>query len=256
MAELVSAFPTAGGIYWWSSRLGNPMWGWFTGWFNLLGLIAILASVDYFCAQFLGIVLGLYKVNILGLNFGDANHGLRETFILFALILGLHVVHQHPRQPPRRGVQRRLRVVARRRRRGDHRRSSIFVPDNHASFNTVFTDRINNSGFSHGMFWWYVLPLGFLLTQYTITGFDASAHISEETHDSENAAPKGVWRSVFYSAVIGYVLLLAITFAAVRPDGGHRGRRRLARRVPERDGHELGEGRSSSSPSSGSCSAA
>jgi len=93
----------------------------------------------------------------------------------------------------------------------------IVVPDNHASFNTVFTDRINNSGFSHGMFWWYVLPLGFLLTQYTITGFDASAHISEETHDSENAAPKGVWRSVFYSAIIGYVLLLAITFAASDP---------------------------------------
>jgi amino acid transporter len=67
------------------------------------------------------------------------------------------------------------------------------------------------------MFWWYVLPLGFLLTQYTITGFDASAHISEETHDSENAAPKGVWRSVFWSAVIGYIVLLAITFAAADP---------------------------------------
>jgi amino acid transporter len=216
MAELVSAFPTAGGIYWWSSKLGSPMWGWFTGWFNLLGLIAILASVDYFCAQFLGIVLGLYKVNLLGLNFGDADHGLRETFILFALILGLHVfinirgshlvavfngisVWWHLA-----GVAVIIGIL-------------VFVPDNHASFNEVFTDRINNSGFSQSMFWWYVLPLGFLLTQYTITGFDASAHISEETHDSENAAPKGVWRSVFWSAVIGYIVLLAITFAAADP---------------------------------------
>ena len=216
MAELVSAFPTAGGIYWWSSRLGNPMWGWFTGWFNLLGLIAILASVDYFCAQFLGIVLGLYNVDFLGLNFGDAVHGLRETFILFALILGLHIfinirgshlvavfngisVWWHLA-----GVTVIIGIL-------------IFVPDNHASFNEVFTDRINNSGFSQSMFWWYVLPLGFLLTQYTITGFDASAHISEETHDSENAAPKGVWRSVFWSAVIGYIVLLAITFAAADP---------------------------------------
>jgi amino acid transporter len=64
------------------------------------------------------------------------------------------------------------------------------------------------------MFWFYVLPLGFLLTQYTITGFDASAHISEETHGADESAPKGVWRSVFYSAVIGYIVLLAITFAA------------------------------------------
>jgi len=216
MAELVSAFPTAGGIYWWSSRLGSPMWGWFTGWFNLLGLIAILASVDYFCGQFLGIVLGLYNVDILGLNFGDDLHGLRETFVLFALILSLHVfinirgshlvavfngisVWWHLA-----GVAVIIGIL-------------VFVPDNHASFNEVFTDRINNSGFSQGMFWWYVLPLGFLLTQYTITGFDASAHISEETHDSENAAPKGVWRSVFWSAVIGYIVLLAITFAAADP---------------------------------------
>ena len=64
------------------------------------------------------------------------------------------------------------------------------------------------------MFWFYVLPLGFLLTQYTITGFDSSAHISEETHGAVGTAAKGVWRSIFYSALIGWVLLLAITFAA------------------------------------------
>jgi amino acid transporter len=89
-----------------------------------------------------------------------------------------------------------------------------FVPDTHQSLDFVFTETINNSGFGGGMVWFYVLPLGFLLTQYTITGFDASAHISEETHDAEMAAAKGVWRSIFYSAVIGWIVLLAITFAA------------------------------------------
>ena len=67
--------------------------------------------------------------------------------------------------------------------------------------------------FGHGMYWFYVLPLGFLLTMYTITGYDASAHVSEETHGASESAPKGVWRSVFYSAVIGWFLLLALTFA-------------------------------------------
>src|SRR6195952_6034343 len=90
MAELVSAYPTAGGIDWWSAKLGGPVWGWFTGWFNLLGLIAIVASVDYFAGQFLGVILGLYNVDILGLNFADSAHGLRETFILFAILLALH----------------------------------------------------------------------------------------------------------------------------------------------------------------------
>ena len=80
------------------------------------------------------------------------------------------------------------------------------------------------------MFWWYVLPLGFLLTQYTITGFDASAHISEETHDAAMSAPRGVWQSVFYSAVIGYIVLLAITFAAERH--GRRSTRAAARSTP------------------------
>jgi amino acid transporter len=213
MAELVSAYPTAGGIYWWSARLGGPVWGWFTGWFNLLGLIAIVASVDYFAGQFLGVILGLYDVNVLGLNFGDDANALRETFILFALILSLHVfVNIRGSHLVARlngisvwwhvlGVAVIVAVL-------------IIVPDNHASVDFVFTERLNNSGFGDGMFWWYVLPLGFLLTQYTITGFDASAHVSEETHDSETTAPKGVWRSVFYSAAIGYVVLLAITFAA------------------------------------------
>ena len=91
MSELVSAFPTAGGIYWWASKLGSPVWGWFTGWFNLLGLIAILASVDYFAGQFLTVILGLYNVNVLGVDFGDTKHLLSETFLMFALLLILHV---------------------------------------------------------------------------------------------------------------------------------------------------------------------
>ena len=92
MSELASAYPTAGGIYWWAAKLGGPGWGWITGWFNLLGLIAILASVDYFAGQFLSVVLGLYNVNVLGLNFGDAAHALREVFVLFAILLTLHVI--------------------------------------------------------------------------------------------------------------------------------------------------------------------
>ena len=68
------------------------------------------------------------------------------------------------------------------------------------------------------MFWFYVLPLGFLLTQYTITGFDSCAHVSEETQGAADSAAKGVWRSIFYSAVFGWFLLLGITFLAAGPE--------------------------------------
>jgi amino acid transporter len=94
----------------------------------------------------------------------------------------------------------------------------IFVPDQHQSFSYVFTERFNNSGYSGGSststgFWLAVVPFGFLLTQYTITGFDACAHLSEETASASQAAAKGIWRSILYSVLGGYILLLAVVFA-------------------------------------------
>jgi amino acid transporter len=212
MSELVSAYPTAGGIYWWASKLGGPAWGWFTGWFNLIGLIAVTASVDYGAATFMNTVFGLYKFDLFN-GTATGKPFLHGTFWLFVIILALHAavnitgshlvarinsisVWWHVA-----GVAVIIGVLA-------------FVPSHHASVDFVFTERINNSGFGGHMYWFYVLPLGFLLTQYTITGFDSCAHISEETHGAADNAAKGVWRSIFYSAVIGWVLLLAITFAA------------------------------------------
>jgi amino acid transporter len=214
MSELVSAYPTAGGIYWWASKLGGPAWGWFTGWFNLIGLIAVTASVDYGCATFMNTVFGLYGFNLFN---GESGNFLHGTFALFVLVLALHAViniagsHLVARFNSISvwwhvaGVAVILVVL-------------VVVPDQHASADFVFTERINNSGFSNGMYWFYVLPLGFLLTQYTITGFDSCAHISEETHGAADAAAKGVWRSIFYSALIGWFLLLAITFLAANPE--------------------------------------
>ena len=60
MSELVSKYPTAGGIYYWASDLGGKAWGWFTGWFNLIGLVGVVASVVYASAQFANALLGLY----------------------------------------------------------------------------------------------------------------------------------------------------------------------------------------------------
>ena len=65
MSELASAMPTSGGIYYWASKLGGAGWGWFTGWFNLIGLVAVVASVDYVCSAFLMNLLGLYNVHFI-----------------------------------------------------------------------------------------------------------------------------------------------------------------------------------------------
>jgi len=212
MSELASAFPTAGGIYYWASKLGGAGWGWFTGWFNLIGLIAVVASVDYAAASFLSALLSLYDVHFV-FNFASTNihYGAHVVFVLFALILlihGLVNIFSGHLVSIFNGVSVWWHVVG----VAVIIVLLIAVPSHHASFSYVFTGRAFGT-FSHGMYWFYVLPLGFLLTMYTITGYDASAHVSEETTGAAESAPKGVWRSVFYSAVIGWLLLLALTFA-------------------------------------------
>jgi amino acid transporter len=219
MSELASAFPTAGGIYFWASRLGGAGWGWFTGWFNLIGLVAVVASVDYAAASFLQFLLGLYNVNFV-FNFASTNvhYDAHVVFALFALILiihGLINIFSGHLVSLFNGVSVWWHVVG----VAVIVLLLVLVPSHHASFSYVFGHRSYGiGGFSHGMYWFYILPLGFLLTMYTITGYDASAHVSEETHGADESAPKGVWRSVFYSAVIGWILLLALTFAVQQKD--------------------------------------
>jgi amino acid transporter len=220
MAELTSAFPTAGGPYWWSAKLGGAGWSWITGWFNIVGLVGIVAGVGYGAAIFLQATLADYNLHVIGINFATSNPKtiLHETFLLFLIILvaytivnifadqllaifnnisvGWHVL----------GVLVIIALV-------------IFVPSHHQSASFVFGQRFNNTGFhggatGGGFFWLYVLPLGFILTMYTQTGYDASAHTAEETRGAAKAAAQGVWRSVFYSAIAGWALLLALLFAA------------------------------------------
>ena len=125
MSELVSAYPTAGGIYWWAGRLGGPVWAWFTGWFNLIGLVAVVASVDYAAATFLNVVLGLYEVNIFGLNFADEAHVLGRDLRALRAHPGAPRDHQRAQHAPPGADQQRLGLVARDRRRRDRRRPDL-----------------------------------------------------------------------------------------------------------------------------------
>src|SRR5215467_11515727 len=81
----------------------------------------------------------------------------------------------------------------------------------HESAKYVFTDLENLSGFKIG--WWYILPVGLLMAQYTFTGYDASAHMTEETHKAATAGPRGIVMSILVSLAAGWVLLIGVTFA-------------------------------------------
>jgi amino acid transporter len=211
MSELVSAFPTSGGIYWWASKLGGAKAGYYTGWLNLIGLLAIVASVAYGCATFFDLTLDIYSTS------WAAGYSLTRVFIIFVVMLILAALVNI--------FSSRLLAVLNNISVWWHvAGASIIVailliaPSHHASVSSVFTHTVNNTGFFGGhtgglAFFFGVLPLSVILTQYTITGYDASAHLSEETHSAANAAAKGIWRSIFYSAIGGWILLLAFLFA-------------------------------------------
>jgi amino acid transporter len=227
MAELTSRYPTAGGPYWWAYDLGGKGWSWMTGWFNIVGLVGIVAGVGYGAATFLNILLGLYGLDIFGVNFGDAEHVLAEQWLLFFLILVFYTVVNI--------FADRFLALMNNVSVGWHLLGVavilgllIFVPDDHQDFSFVFGERINNSGLHDGStgnlgFWLLVLPIGFLLTMYTQTGYDASAHTAEETRGAATAAAQGVWRSVFWSALIGWFVLLAFLFASTDVDAINEG---------------------------------
>jgi amino acid transporter len=219
MSELVSAYPTSGGIYWWAAKLGGPRAGFFTGWLNLIGLIAVTAGVSYGCATFIDLTISTWST-----GWADG-YSLQRVFWIFLLVLAgaavLNIFSSHL-MAIMNNVSVWWHVVG----------ASvivlilIFIPDQHQSFSYVFTERFNNSGFSDGAtnnfaFWFAIVPFGFLLTQYTITGFDASAHLSEETASASKAAAKGIWRSILYSVIGGYILLLCVVFAIPNDGSGN-----------------------------------
>ncbi|MGN6160818.1 MAG: amino acid permease [Marmoricola sp.] len=214
MSELVSAYPTSGGIYWWASKLGGPKAGFYTGWLNLIGLLAIDASVAYGCATFFDQFVGYYSSS------WAAHYSLTRVFIEFVVILALaalinifssHLLAVINNVSVWWHVIGSIAVVA---------ILWFFLKDgaHHASMHAVFGSTVNNTGFFGGHtsgagFILYILPLSAILTQYTITGYDASVHLSEETKDAADSAARGIWQSILYSAIGGWILLLSFLFA-------------------------------------------
>ena len=203
MAEVCSSYPTAGGLYYWAAKLSpthGAAWSWFTGWFNFLGQVAVTAGIDFGAATFLNafldlqfgfaataghtvLLFGLILLLHAGLNIG----GVRLVSLLNDVSVWWHIV----------GV---LVIVG----------ALIVVPDRHQSTSFVFTHFVNNTGWGSTV---YVAMLGLLLAQYTFTGFDASAHMTEETKNASVAGPRGIVMSVVVSLIAGWVLLIGVTYA-------------------------------------------
>ena len=193
MAELASAFPTAGALYHWSALLGGARAGWVTAVMNLFGQFAITAAIDLgFARECAGLVGGGPMMAMAILACVLVVHAIvnaasvRLVARLNDLSATVHVV----------GV---LLLVGALAFGGAHKPIAILA-------DTSFTTRSDGR-----------LTFGFLgalvLGMYTFTGYDASAHLSEETHDPSRKAPRAILASVIVSAIAGYALLVALTLS-------------------------------------------
>jgi amino acid transporter len=223
MAEVASSYPTAGGLYYWAAKLApesgrDPAkWSWFVGWFNLIGQVAVTAGIDFGLASFTTALLNLtvgfpvtpqstiavYAV-VLILHALLNTFGIRLVQILNDLSVWWHVV----------GVA--VIVVV----------CTLLNQHTRTDLGTVFSKTVNNTGFDGtgsplGLMILgiplYVALIGLLNAQYTLTGYDASAHMSEETHDASTSAPRGIVFSVVISVIFGFILLVAMNIG-ITPD--------------------------------------
>jgi len=194
LGELCSAYPTSGAMYHWAADLGGPTWGWFTAWLNIFGLIAAIAGINYSCAQFI--------LPLLDLPQSQANLFAMFAFILFTQALlnqySVRIVAWLNDFSVTIHIAGVLVLVG---------AVFLFAPRQPVTF---LSEAINSNG--RFPYWWAFL-LGLLQAQWTFTGFDASAHMAEETEDPRVRAPWGIVLSVAVSGVVGYLLLIALTLA-------------------------------------------
>ncbi|XP_062145326.1 amino-acid permease BAT1 homolog isoform X3 [Alnus glutinosa] len=212
MAEICSSYPTSGGLYYWSAKLAGPRWApyasWMTGWFNIVGQWAVTTSVDFSLAQ-------LIQVMIL-LSTGGKNGGGYEAskYVVIGFHGGILLLHaiinslsiswlsffgQLAAVWNIIGVFVLMILIP---SVAKERASAKFV---FTHFNTDNGDGINNK--------LYIFVLGLLMSQYTLTGYDASAHMTEETKSADKNGPRGIISSIGISIIVGWGYILGITFA-------------------------------------------
>jgi amino acid transporter len=220
MAEIASAYPTAGGLYYWASKLRNKDWGWWTAWLNLGGQISIVAGINYAAAFYLTVTLlnPLFGIDASAVTLGLTN-AIWITGILIAIeivfnVAGTRIVAFMNDL----SVWWHITFVA-------AIAVLLFVAGSQPTHDLGFLFQIAPASNAAGTPWVEVIPFGIagafalslLQAQWTYTGYDASAHVAEETVFARRASAWGVFLSVAVSAVAGYVVLSALTLKMSSP---------------------------------------
>ncbi|CEG80247.1 hypothetical protein RMATCC62417_14610 [Rhizopus microsporus] len=204
LAEICSAYPITGGLYIWVSKLSPPEYVpimcWLTGWCNWLGLTVAITSADLGLAQFIASIV----------NISDPNNN-PSIYWQYGIFLVIAFIH---------GVINSVSVKY----NGFFNQTSLYwhligtllliivalvLTPNKASGKWVFTYFDNQTGFSSNG---YAFLIGLLQSQYTLSGFDSAAHMSDETRDAGRSAPRGILYAIGTAAIVGFIFLVSVNF--------------------------------------------
>ncbi|KUO18636.1 amino acid permease [Streptomyces dysideae] len=203
MAEVASAYPTSGALYFSAGKLAKRhkgAWSWYTGWLNFVGQVGGTAATGYAAATFIQAFIALQWPSYV-----PSAHQTVLITVLIIVLQGLantYTVHLV-------AVLNRisvwwlligLAVIV---------TALVVIPDQHQSPSFV-THFANNTGFTSAL---YGGMLGLLVTSWTFTGFDGSFHMSEETVRATVNAPRGIIRAIGCSAITGLILMLALVYS-------------------------------------------
>ncbi|XLR31719.1 hypothetical protein HN51_051655 [Arachis hypogaea] len=184
MAEICSAYPTSGGLYYWSAKLAGPTWAPFASW--ITGCTGGKNGGGYEASKYVvisihgGILLLHGILNTLPisvLSFFGQFASIWNAIGVFVLMILIPIV-------------------------ATQRASVKFV---FTYFNTDTGARISSSP--------YIFLVGLFMAQYSLSGYDASAHMTEETKEADKNGPKGIINAVGISIILGFYYILGITFA-------------------------------------------
>ena len=256
MAELASAYPTAGGLYFWAFRLGGRGWAWLTAWLNMIGQVTITAGINVAAATYLigaatrlaglppdvavpvfGSATGWYfqlavmvaimipqvLINVFGIrltarlsDFSVWWHIAGVLVIVLALaFLGTH--HNDPSFLLRHGGTVTPLEAASADLGGGRQAPALVIADWKVP-SPLFALLPSLAALYAAAPLPLVFVLGLLQAQWTYTGYDASAHVAEETVMARLNSAWGVFLSVAVSAVVGYALLLVLTWSIPNGD--------------------------------------
>ncbi|KAK2605616.1 hypothetical protein N8I77_008442 [Diaporthe amygdali] len=219
MAEIAAAFPTAGGIYFWSYRLGGKRYGrllsWMTAWWNWVGWVCVVPGVQQGSTNFL--------LSALEIKYPDSSVISQGWFSWLMTALGM-VLAMLPNIISQRVLQLYFRFAM----------FIFFVlfafywiwfpikaAGKFQSADGVFDKFYNgiNLGSEKEASDAYVWTIGILFGAWEFYGYDASAHLAEETHEASDTVAKGMWAATLCAWLLSVPTLIMVLFCMQDFDG-------------------------------------